>query len=91
MPKMEQEKVEIVAFIQNFMIEGTVYTLPGERLSDFLNMPKKFIPVTKASIYQLPEKKLVYQVDFLNLSVDYISAIFPKPGERGEAKRGDEK
>lgn len=79
MAKMEQEQVEVIIFIQNFMVEGTVYTLPGERLSDFLNMPKKFIPVTKANIYLLADKQLVYQVDFLDLNVDYISAIFPKP------------
>ena len=84
MPKMEQEKVAVVIFIQNFMIEGTVYTLPGERLSDFLNVPKKFIPVTQASIYQLPARELIYKVEFLNLSVDYVSAIFPKPKELGQ-------
>ena len=81
MAKMEQEKVVVVILIQDFMIEGTVYTLPGERLSDFLNVPKKFIPVTQASIYQLPDRKLVYQIEFLNLNVEYVSAIFPKPKE----------
>jgi hypothetical protein len=82
MSRPEQEKVEVVIFIQDFMVEGIVYTLPGERLSDFLNVPKKFIPVTSASIYQLPTRDLVYKVEFLNLSVNYISAVFPKPQEK---------
>ena len=63
------------------IVMNAVYTLPSERLSDFLNVPKKFIPVTQASIYQLPGRELVYRVDFLNLNVDYVSTIFPKPKE----------
>ncbi len=83
MAKVKQEQVEVVIFIQNFMVEGTIYTLPGERLSDFLNVPMQFIPVTDGNIYILPERKLIYNVEFLNLNKNYISAIFPKK-ERGK-------
>lgn len=83
MARVEQDKVEVVVFIHNFMIEGTIYTLTKERLSDFLNVPRQFIPVTGASIYLLPEKKLVDKVKFLDINKNYISAIFPRD-ERGE-------
>ncbi len=83
MAKVEQDKLDVVIFIQNFMIEGTIYTLTRERLSDFLNVPRQFIPVTGADIYLLPEKRLVDKVKFLDINKNYISAIFPKE-ERGD-------
>ena len=84
MAKVEQDKVDVVVFIHNFMIEGTIYTLTRERLSDFLNTHRQFIPVTGASIYLLPDKKLLDKVEFLDINRNYISAVFPKE-ERGEA------
>ena len=83
MARVGQDQIRVVVFIQNFMIEGTIYTLSGERISDFLNTPMQFIPVTDVNIYILPERKLVYEVEFLNLNKNYISAIFPKK-ERGK-------
>ena len=83
MVKLEQDHVHVVIFIQNFMIEGIIHTLLKERLSDFLNVPRQFIPVTRASIYKLPDKELVDKVKFLDLNKNYITAIFPKD-ERGE-------
>ncbi|MFH1784158.1 MAG: hypothetical protein ABH868_04600 [bacterium] len=83
MVKVDQDHVHVVIFIQNFIIEGTIHTLMKERLSDFLNVSRKFIPVTSASIYKLPEKELVDKVKFMDINKDYITAIFPRD-ERGE-------
>lgn len=78
--KVEKEKVDVVIYTQHHRIEGTIHPHPSTRLTDFMNITtgSGFIPITDAKIYSLPDERLLYSVDFLNINKNYIIMIFPK-------------
>ena len=84
---VEQDKIDVIAFISGHRIKGTIYVHHGGRISDFLNVPNKiFIPLTNAQIFTEDETKPIYKVPFMNLNRNYVIAMFPAD----EAKKVDE-
>lgn len=56
-------------------IEGNIHNYPSLRLSDLLNSPDKFIPVTNAVIYDLDGEQELYQADFISLNKSIIRIV----------------
>ena len=82
----KREKLEVVIYTQTFKIVGTVHTMPGSRLVDFMNskfMSFKeadlFIVVTDANVYTLPEENLLQAAEFLTINKRTIMLVLPKP------------
>ncbi|MCK4261623.1 hypothetical protein KAU86_00330 [bacterium] len=89
---VEQEAIEVIAFIPGYRIIGLVHLHRGGRLSDFINVgDKHFFPITKANIYSETRDELVYRAEIVNLNRKYVSLVFPttsaegKDGRKGEA------
>jgi len=81
--KAEREAVEVIAFVPGYRINGIIHLPPGGRISDFVNIKeKRFIAITKASIYSEGTGKLSHKSEFINLNRDYIMLIFPTAGAR---------
>ena len=81
--KAEREAVEVIAFVPGYRINGIVHLPVGGRVSDFVNVKeKRFVALTKASIYFEGTGKLAYKSEFINLNRDYIMLIFPSAGAK---------
>lgn len=78
MVKIEKESLEIVAYVHNFKIKGTIFTPPGGRLSDFLSgvSQRQFIPVTDAIVSDVAGNEIC-RTKFLELNREEILFLFP--------------
>jgi hypothetical protein len=75
--KVEREAVEVIVFVPGARINGMLHLPPGARISDFVNIEKRFVAITKASVYSEETGKLAYKAEFIGLNKDYIVFIFP--------------
>ncbi|RII01070.1 hypothetical protein B9J77_00605 [candidate division NPL-UPA2 bacterium Unc8] len=79
--KAERETVEVIAFVPGYRINGIIHLPVGGRISDLVNIKeKRFVAITKASIYSEGTGRLSYKSEFINLNRDYIILIFPASG-----------
>ena len=78
--KIYKEKVDVVIYLSNCRIEGTIHIPQGGRLTDFINVQNKnFIPVTDAKITSTDTpQKFAYNVNLLQVNKDFIQTLFPK-------------
>lgn len=65
--RIEKAKVRVRIYTNLFLIEGFIYVIPGSRLTDFLNTPGDFIPITDATLRFLPAEKETFKKEFLAL------------------------
>ena len=57
-------------------IRGNVHVRKGDRLSDEINQPNLFLPVTNAEIYSL-HGEMLYTSDFLVVNREHIIWLMP--------------
>jgi len=57
-------------------IRGNIHVRTGDRISDEINQPNLFLPVTSAEIYSLDGEKL-YTSDFLAVNREHIVWLMP--------------
>jgi hypothetical protein len=71
-------KDQILSHIQTptYHIRGYVHVRRGERMSDELNQPNVFLPVTGAEICS-PEGETLYTSDFLVVNREHIVWLMP--------------
>jgi hypothetical protein len=71
-------KDEILSQIQTLTnrIQGYLHVRKGDRVSDEINKPIQFIPVTNAEIYSL-DGKILYTTDFLAVNREHIVWLMP--------------
>jgi hypothetical protein len=76
----KRQRAEVIIYTQSYKIIGTVHTMPGSRILDFLNSraEARFIAVTGANIYTLPEEHLIQTADFFVLNKNEIVMTFLK-------------
>lgn len=76
--KIDKESIEVVIMTSTLKIVGTIYTLPQERLSDFMGESNvNNLPVTNASIYNLADGTFIARTRFLSLNRDDVTVVFP--------------
>ncbi|MBI3990920.1 MAG: hypothetical protein HY350_02105 [Candidatus Omnitrophica bacterium] len=75
--KIEREPMEVIMFTESYKIEGKAYLQPGGRLSEFVNLPRKFIPITDARIFLKDGKEPLCTSKFLNVNKDLVVLILP--------------
>ncbi len=66
-------------------IRGNIHVRKGDRLSDEINQPNLFLPVTSAEIYS-PEGDILYRSNFLALNREHI--VWLMPVEQDQDNRG---
>ena len=74
----KREKLEVIIYTQTHKIIGVVHTMPASRLVDFMNSKAAdlFIVVTNASVYLLPDEKLLQAAEFLAINKKAIMMVF---------------
>lgn len=76
--KIDKEAFEVVILTASLKIVGTIYTLPQERLTDFMSeSTTSYLPVTNATITNVADASPVAKTKFLSLNRKDIVAIFP--------------
>ncbi|OKY76155.1 MAG: hypothetical protein BM485_02585 [Desulfobulbaceae bacterium DB1] len=77
--KIDKESIEVIVLTATTKIVGTIYTLPQERLTDFMSESgsSNTLPMTDASIYTLVDGKFIAKTKFLSLNKKDVSIIFP--------------
>ena len=78
--RIYKEQVDVVIYLANCRIEGTIHIPQGGRLTDFINVQNKnFIPVTEAKISSTDTPpKFAYNVKLLQVNKDFIQTLFPR-------------
>ncbi len=57
-------------------IRGNVHVRKGDRLSDEINQPNLFLPVTSAEVFS-PDGQRLYACDFLAVNREHIVWLMP--------------
>jgi hypothetical protein len=72
-------------------IRGNIHVRKGERLSDEINQPNLFLPVTSAEIYS-QDGAMLYTSDFLAVNREHIVWLMPVNDHPsiGELKEADD-
>ncbi len=80
--KLEKDKLKVVIFLSNIIVEGNIHVIQKSRLTDFLNSNqiKDFIPVTNATIEILATKEKI-NVEFIEINKKEIKALYQKNSE----------
>ncbi|MGB4440892.1 MAG: hypothetical protein WBJ62_01535 [Coriobacteriia bacterium] len=74
----KKDTVRVMIITKDHRIEGDMHILEGARLSDSLNSKNKdFYAITNASIYRVEDERLVASPQFIVVSREGITAIFP--------------
>ncbi len=75
------EEREVIVFLDDYRIEGTIHLHFEQRLLDFINvadMNKGFFPMTGAKIYSLKNDQLLDSVEFISINREKVTLIFFK-------------
>ncbi|MDR9501227.1 MAG: hypothetical protein RI601_05475 [Desulfurivibrionaceae bacterium] len=81
--EVEKEKFRALIFTASLKIEGTIYLLPQERMTDYLGEAgRSFIPVTEATVSSINSGELLHATQFLSLNKNEIIVISPLAGDQ---------
>lgn len=76
--QVEKEKIHVVIFTDSLKIEGVIYLLPQERMTDYLGETGKiFVPVTDATVSSINSGKVLHTTRFLSLNKNEVMVICP--------------
>lgn len=83
MSAMKQPRVayEVEIMLSQYRITGKVHMHPGQRLSDFINGVKDFVPVTEAKIFDKDSGKEISAMSLLEINVHQIHLMYPVEGQ----------
>jgi hypothetical protein len=82
--QVEKEKSRAIIFTVSLKIEGTIYLLPQERMTDYLGESEKaFIPVTDAIVSSIHSGEVLHTTEFLSLNKNEVMVICPIKAVKG--------
>ncbi len=77
-PRVSKEPVVALIRTHDYLITGSVYTRPEQRLKDELNSDReRFLAVTEAQVYDPSGEQLLFESSFLLIAYDHIVLITP--------------
>jgi hypothetical protein len=88
--RVRKTTFKVIIYTQANKIFGTIHTMPGDRLIDFMNSKAAdtFVVVTDASVYSLPEENLIQSTEYFAINRQAIMMIFPQtPGNTVPSKK----
>ncbi len=81
--QIEKDKFHAVIFTATLKIEGVIYLLPQERMTDYLGETEKvFIPVTDATVTSINSGEVLHTTPFLSLNKNEVMVICPTECEK---------
>ena len=83
MQAMKQPRVtsKVMIVLSQYRITGNVHLHPGQRLSDYINGIKEFIPVTTAKVHKLDSENNVISMDLLEINIRHVLLVYPLEGK----------
>lgn len=76
-----KDKVQARFYVKDFIIDGTAYLPKSGGLSDYINVNRKFLPITEASLYSLDSGQKIAEMSFLALNRAALIFLLVKKGE----------
>ena len=75
---ISKDKMAVRIYTEDFIIEGIAYLPKGGRLSDYINVDRKFIPITEAVVRSLADGKEIQKMEVLMLNRNFVIIILPR-------------
>ena len=72
----EHDRTTVIIFTKTYRIEGKIAVAPKERVTDFLMVANKFIPVIDAELKDM-QNNVLLTADYLSVHRDNIEVIIP--------------
>jgi hypothetical protein len=79
-PELKQKKLStrVTIYTNRNIIDADAHGFPTMRLTDLLNKPDAFIPLTNAIIYDLDSKEEITRTPFVSVNKGVIAMVFKK-------------
>jgi hypothetical protein len=83
MQGMKQPRVtsKVMIVLSQYRITGKIHLHPGQRLSDYINGVKDFIPVTDAKVNKVDKEEEINHMKLLEVNVRHILLVYPLEGK----------
>ena len=80
---MKQPRIssKVVIILSQYRIIGNIHLHPGQRLSDYMNGVKDFVPITDVKVTGLDNENEVTHMNLLEVNVRHILLIYPVEGK----------
>lgn len=84
-----KDRMAVRIYTEDFIIEGIAYLPKGGRLSDYINIDRRFIPITEAVMRSLADGKEIQKMEALMLNRNFVIIILPREEEIARIKQGN--
>jgi len=78
---LPMESMAVCVYTEDFIIKGNIHLPKNGRLSDYINMDKKFFPVTQAIVYSFVDEKEIQKAESLIINQNEIIMVMPQKEE----------
>ena len=72
-----KETIRVILLTATYRLEGDIHVVPGGRLLDEINKEREFIPVTRATIYDLNGDSPLDTLDFIAVNKSLVVMVAP--------------
>ncbi|MGD0154001.1 MAG: hypothetical protein ABSC17_09665, partial [Thermacetogeniaceae bacterium] len=76
--KQKKLSTQVTIYTNRNIIKADAHGFPKMRLTDLLNSPDGFIPLTNAIIYDLESKEEITRTSFVSINKGVIDLVFEK-------------
>ena len=84
-----KDRMAVRIYTEDFIIEGIAYLPKGGRLSDYINVDRRFIPITEAVVRSLTDGKEIQKMEVLMLNRNFVVIILPREEEIVRREQGN--
>ena len=84
-----KDRMAVRIYTENFVIEGIAYLPKGGRLSDYINVDRRFIPITEAVVRSLTDGREIQKMEVLMLNRNSIIIIVPREEKNIGIEKGN--
>jgi hypothetical protein len=72
-----KETIRVILLTSTYRLEGDIHVVPGGRLLDEINKEREFIPVTRATIYEVNGDSPLDTLDFVAVNKSQVVMVAP--------------
>ena len=72
-----KETIRVILLTSTYRLEGDIHVVPGGRLLDEINKEREFIPVTRATIYEIRGDNPLDTLDFIAVNKSQVVMVAP--------------
>jgi hypothetical protein len=72
-----KEAIRVILLTNHYRLEGDIHVVPGGRLLDEINKEREFIPITRATIYEVSGDAPLDTLDFIAVNKSQVVMVAP--------------